>query len=502
MSNVERAAQLLSSLVRIGVSEFCVCAGSRNGPLLAVLGAQAPTRRIFSFVDERAAAFFALGRIKLHGAPVAVITTSGTAVAELLPATIEAHYARLPLVLVTADRPGRFRGTGAPQCIDQVEIFGAYAERALEGWDGERPLHLNIEFDEPLIDEDSIVDWDQPPELPVAPPRGALALRDVPFDRPLVIIGGLRESERARVREFALRLNRPLYAEPLSGLREDFALAPLLVTAGERMMSRAAFDGVVRIGDVPVARFWRDLEETLISTSVVHFTRTFPGLTRGDLYPLHALPAEPATRAGDSEFIASDREMARRFDTLVRSEPDSEVAMFRNLSESVPAGARVYLGNSLPIREWDLAATRAERGLTIEANRGANGIDGQVSSFFGQCDPARSNVCVVGDLTAIYDSNAGWIVPQLDPSTRFTIYVVNNHGGRIFSRVASLSTMDRAMRERIVENTHDLQFDAWARMWGLAYGDPSARRGVIELRPDLEASERFWDAYDRLWSSG
>ena len=93
-------------------------------------------------------------------------------------------------------------------------------------------------------------------------------------------------------------------------------------------------------------------------------------------------------------------------------------------------------------------------------------------------------------------------MPQLDPSTRFTIYVVNNHGGRIFSRVASLSTMDRAMRERIVENSHDLQFDAWARMWGLAYGDPSARRGVIELRPDLEASERFWDAYDRLWSSG
>ena len=102
-------------------------------------------------MDERSAAFFAIGRIKLHGAPVVVVTTSGTAVAELLPATIEAYYSGLPLVLLTADRPARFRGTGAPQSIEQVEIFGAYAETSLSMWTGMRPLHLNIEFDEPLL---------------------------------------------------------------------------------------------------------------------------------------------------------------------------------------------------------------------------------------------------------------------------------------------------------------------------------------------------------------
>jgi 2-succinyl-5-enolpyruvyl-6-hydroxy-3-cyclohexene-1-carboxylate synthase len=117
--------------------------------LLALLGES--DRRLFSFFDERSAAFFAIGRSKLHGAPVAVVTTSGTAVAELLPATIEAYYSGIPLILITADRPARFRGTGAPQSIEQVGIFGPYASTSLETWSRNAPLHLNVEFDEPLL---------------------------------------------------------------------------------------------------------------------------------------------------------------------------------------------------------------------------------------------------------------------------------------------------------------------------------------------------------------
>jgi 2-succinyl-5-enolpyruvyl-6-hydroxy-3-cyclohexene-1-carboxylate synthase len=146
MDNVSSATRLIDAVRAAGVSEFCVCAGSRNAPLLAVLGAS--DARLFSFVDERSAAFFALGRIKLHGSPVAVVTTSGTAVAEMLPAAIEAYYSGLPLVLISADRPARFRGTGAPQAIEQLGIFGVYAETALEGWSRVRPLHLNVEFEE------------------------------------------------------------------------------------------------------------------------------------------------------------------------------------------------------------------------------------------------------------------------------------------------------------------------------------------------------------------
>jgi 2-succinyl-5-enolpyruvyl-6-hydroxy-3-cyclohexene-1-carboxylate synthase len=152
VTNISRARQLIATMRQQGVDTFCVCAGSRNSPLLAVLSAE-KNIDVLSFVDERSAAFFAVGRSKRDDRPVAVMTTSGTAVAELLPATIEAHYSSIPLILITADRPARYRGTGAPQCIEQDGIFGVYAATAMNEWNRRAPLHLNIEFDEPLIDE-------------------------------------------------------------------------------------------------------------------------------------------------------------------------------------------------------------------------------------------------------------------------------------------------------------------------------------------------------------
>ena len=169
MTNLAAARAIIERLRGAGVTDFCVCGGSRNAPLLAVLAelavgrsplagepsaanGQQPTVNVFSFVDERAAAFFALGRAKRDGKPVAVITTSGTAAAELLPAAIEAYYSGAALVLITADRPARFRGTGAPQSIEQPGLFGVYAATDFPGWNRRVPLHLNVEFDEPLID--------------------------------------------------------------------------------------------------------------------------------------------------------------------------------------------------------------------------------------------------------------------------------------------------------------------------------------------------------------
>lgn len=145
MSNLDVAQRLIEQVRALGVDDFCVCSGSRNAPLIAVMD------RAYSFVDERSAGFFAVGRAKRDDKPVAVITTSGTAVAELLPAAIEAYYSGLPLVLITADRPARYRGTGAPQAIEQGSIFGVYAARSVEDWNRRMPLHINIEFDEPLL---------------------------------------------------------------------------------------------------------------------------------------------------------------------------------------------------------------------------------------------------------------------------------------------------------------------------------------------------------------
>ena len=152
MSNIATARRVIERVRGAGASDFCVCGGSRNAPLIAVLGSMTDVR-LYSFIDERSAAIFALGRAKRDGKPVAVVTTSGTAAAELLPATVEAFYSGVPLVLITADRPARFRGTGVPQSIDQIGLFGAYAATDIDQWSRRLPLHINVEFDEPLIDE-------------------------------------------------------------------------------------------------------------------------------------------------------------------------------------------------------------------------------------------------------------------------------------------------------------------------------------------------------------
>jgi 2-succinyl-5-enolpyruvyl-6-hydroxy-3-cyclohexene-1-carboxylate synthase len=539
MTNVEKARRVIADVCRLGVRDFCACSGSRNAPLLAVLGASKELR-VYSFVDERSAAFFALGRAKLTGRPSAVVTTSGTAVAELLPAAIEAHYSGLPLVLLTADRPRRYRGTGAPQSIEQEGLLGPYAEISIANWDGASPLHLNVDFDEPLIDaavepvlrnesvgsplirpwatfspagagekdletfdcRSSCIEPHRPAERgeggrrPDEGPLSAPTRQDarIEFRRPVVIIGELRRGERDLVRDFASRLNAPVYAEPLSGLREDRGLKDLLLTSGERLLSRGSFDGVIRIGMVPTLRFWRDLDESRQELPVISFSALpFRGLSRGEVWPLEAVASVPVSgRDRDEGLYDLDRLMRSRFESILDDEPQSELAMFRSLSRDVAAGTRVYLGNSLPIREWDLAAAR-DRRFEIAANRGANGIDGQLSTFFGQCDASVENVAIVGDLTALYDMNAPWIVPQLDRGMRFRIVVVNNRGGRIFERVGSLRTLSDATRARVIDNVHDLRFDSWASMFGIS-------ANVVELGPDLDASRRIWQKYEALWA--
>ncbi|OGQ39450.1 MAG: hypothetical protein A2W61_02435 [Deltaproteobacteria bacterium RIFCSPLOWO2_01_44_7] len=160
--NIRLAKEVIAELLKLGVKEFCLCPGGRNSPFVVLLE-QMKENRTFRFFEERSAAFFAVGRIKNHGGPVAVVTTSGSAAAELLPALMEAFYSGLPLILVTADRPRSYRGTGAPQSALQVGLYSHYVQKEIDievgekidlvGWNCKTPLHINVCFDEPLIDE-------------------------------------------------------------------------------------------------------------------------------------------------------------------------------------------------------------------------------------------------------------------------------------------------------------------------------------------------------------
>jgi len=540
--NTRLAIQVMHELLSFGIEEFCVCPGARNAPLIAVLSANPEKFKSYYFFEERSAAFFALGRIRNTGKSVAVITTSGTAVGELLPATMEAQYAGLPLVLVTADRPRHYRGSGAPQTAEQVGLFGVYVSQTFDLEASEklnlgevsrsRPFHVNVCFDEPLLEK-----TDQPgPEgspyfLQNLPAKKSLQGLSVQEDfsretslssvrsffhkaqKPVVVVGLLHPSEREVVARLLLQWNLPVYFEAISGLREDPRLQSIRLHISDQVLERAlraghAVDSVIRIGGVPTLRLWRDLELKASSLEVLSLSSVpYSGLGRGSHFVHQSLELIAGWILEDSlcgksfpsapQWLALDRATVEQLRDLLEDEPRSEPGMIAALSKSISKGARIYLGNSLPIREWDLASTWENQEFEVWASRGLNGIDGQVSTFLGFAQAGMANWGVIGDLTALYDLPGPWILSQLQ-GVQANLVVVNNEGGKIFSRIFG---------PKEFQNQHQLRFKAWADLWGLKYEQwmeiphviPDAvENRLIEVLPSEEATSRFWRKYEAL----
>ena len=517
-TNRRLAAETLSVLHAAGVRTLCVCPGGRNAPLVLAAQAAANSFEVLSFYEERSAAFFAVGRAQRDGVPAAVITTSGTAAAELLPAMLEARHAGLAIIAVTADRPRRLRGTGAPQTIDQLPLFAAAGVPVLDldapGQIGALPagsVHLNVCFDEPLVDGPATMTLSaaEPaarrpePWMDTAEARRTCGNFFDRVRRPLVLVSSLSAADAHHLAPWLASLSSPLYLEAVSQLRNHRNLQEFSLHAGERILltpeCREACDGVIRLGGVPTPRFWRECEDR----PVLHISRVnLPGLAQsGPVVPMgvfHEMSRSFVPAGGKSDALfARDRASAEKLGALLEAEPRSEAGLLRALAQHCPKNARVFLGNSLPIREWDLAAPRTPDERTFFANRGVNGIDGLVSTALGLAGDDRPMAAVLGDLSALYDLAGLWPAAQMK-TEEITLAVINNGGGKIF---------DRMFREPAFLNAHHLRLRGWAEMFGWHYGTmhtpdepwPEGRPRIIEVLPDADATARFSDAYAALW---
>lgn len=519
MNAWETAVDTVARCLGAGVREFVVCAGARNAALLeAVARAETAGRaRVWRHFEERSAGFFALGRTMETGLPCAVVTTSGTAAAELLPPVIEAYYQARPLVAITADRPAAFRGSGAPQTIEQPDLFGRYAEdEGFEAWDGKRPIHLNVELGEEFDPGEEDFTGSEPSEFqPVQdrPDVGTLArwLREDIYRGIVVMIGGLEPDEREEVFHFCRDFGAPVVAEATSGLRE--ALAPVSIHHPDRVLKSLPPGKVLRIGEVPSGRFWRDLED-IPKTEVWSICRNgLPGIareshvTRGHAdRVLRALgEVDPADDALD--HLAGNTARAAHIDELLESYPDSEPALVRQVSHYAALGSSVFLGNSLPIREWNLFAQWQRPVPLVRANRGANGIDGQISSWLGATAFHADAWAVIGDLTALYDLGAPFILGQVETRGR-VLAVLNNQGGRIFSRLPRLRGMS-AHAVECMTNPHQADLSGFAKLWGAGHHvvrttddfdalEPGETMTLLEIRPSPQETDAFWKGFDRI----
>jgi 2-succinyl-5-enolpyruvyl-6-hydroxy-3-cyclohexene-1-carboxylate synthase len=442
---------------------------------------------------------------------------------------MEAHYTGLPLILITADRPRVYRGTGAPQSAEQVGLFSHYTQAAfdleegdcyaLDDWSGRGPLHLNVCFEEPkdaLCRELKLDDALIIPEkfisspLPFSPdPHFLHFLKQV--NCPLVVVGALPAAQREACIHFIQSLQAPVYAEAMSGIREDVRLEPLRVSRIDSIWEVSArnnypIDGVLRLGAIPTCRLWRDLEQMPHVNVYSVSEHPFSGLSHTGVFHTslshffswvsNCLPVKDYSLK--ERWLAADRVSYQQLLQLFEEEPEAEPSLIHALSAKFPSRSKVYLGNSLPIREWDQAATYAQKHYDMSANRGVNGIDGQVSTFLGFASPGQDNWAILGDLTAIYDLAAPWIGPQIADRAA-TVVVVNNGGGRIFARMFSHPAF---------QHQHELSFEPWARLWGCPYEKwesipneisphfQSIR--LIELVTNHAVTERFWDKLKSL----
>jgi len=513
------AIEGVNCCLRAGVGEFVVCAGARNAALVEALARaeKAGLVRLWRHFEERSAGFFALGRTLETGRPCAVVTTSGTAAAELLPAVIEAHYQARPLVAITADRPAEFRGTGAPQAIEQVGLYGIYAWQGdLPEWDGKGPVHLNLEFEEDF--EPGSEDFKNERLGAFTPAKdrldvSALArwLREDLYQGIVVMVGGLEPDEQEEVFHFCRDFGAPVVAEATSGLRE--ALHGLMLHDADRQLKARPPGKILRLGEVPSGRFWRDLEK-LTNVSVWSVCRNgLPGLarpsqvTRGSLD--RVIPALGVIESTEDarDLLAGTSGRAARIDELLEIYPDSEPALMRVLSHYACLGGGVFMGNSLPIREWNLFAQRSRPLRSIRASRGANGIDGQISTWLGWTADVSDTWAVIGDLTALYDLAAPFMLEQVNREGR-VLAVINNSGGGIFERLPRLSAMS-PRAAGCLGNFHAADLSGMAALWGMNHLrarraddfdalQPGPRPILLEIIPDVEQTARFWADWDRM----
>ncbi len=519
----------VAELARAGVRHVCVCPGSRSSAL-AIKLVQQPDIKLWMHLDERSAAYFGLGLAKAARQPVALLATSGTATANFLPAVVEAFLARVPLVVLTADRPHELRDVGAAQTINQVRLYGEHVKwfvdlpepeigltsehvrmvRTLAGRavgtalaEPAGPVHLNWPFREPLIPEAQLtttptvwgaraggrpyVDVSSGRLAPSPALLSTLTDELAHSEKGLIVCGPQDDPELpAALACLAVRLGYPILADPLSGLRRGWHDRSLVIDTYDaflrdaRTVERLAPRVVLRFGAMPTSKSvllylqryasarqivvdpggWR--EPTGLASDVFHVD---PHLLCVAVAERMSGPdAETKWTRTWLEINAATRQAIERqmhgLDELFEGKIFSGSA----LAALLPEGALLYAGNSMPVRDLDTFLPAAAESVRCLSNRGANGIDGVVSSALGASAAGVGPVVlVIGDVSFYHDLNG--LLAARKHGLDLVVVLVNNDGGGIFSFLPQVDLPSDDF-ETLFGTPHGLDFRPFVEGYG------------------------------------
>jgi len=524
----EVARALADGLARSGVEVVAVGAGSRSTP--AALAFRDDGRfRVFSFVDERSAAFFALGASRAGDGPAAVLTTSGTAAANLLPAAVEAQIAGVPLLLLTADRPPELHHVGAMQTVEQVRLLapavwagdvhcydegmldhaGSLASQAVaQASDGPGPVHLNLRFREPLVPSAEArsrafefpqsVTW-RGGGLVVPDPLAVAEVSDRISRAPhgLIYVGHLEGRLPAlaeQVERLSVATGYPVIAEATSRLRGRISSA---VDAAEAVV-RSPFAGmhvpevVLRIGRAPLTRnmlSWLDASDAYQVALTPRLPWPDPGRSVTTVIAgeegltceaLSSAVGGPSDGDWKQEWLSAGRVARTALDE--RLDVDFfEGTVAREVVRVLPEGAALVSSSSLPIRALD-AFTSVSTPLDAFASRGASGIDGNTSMALGiAASSGRTTVCLTGDLAFLHDVGALMTIAR--HSVPLVIVVIDNAGGGIFEFLPQGEQVERDAFEDLFATSHRIDLMHAARLYGMSF---ASAHDTGELRRSLD----------------
>jgi 2-succinyl-5-enolpyruvyl-6-hydroxy-3-cyclohexene-1-carboxylate synthase len=500
---------LVRALARLGVRHVCITPGSRS-TALALAFADEPGITDWSHHDERSSAYFALGIARTLGEPVAIVTTSGTAAAELHPALAEARYARAPLIALTADRPFDLREFGAPQTMDQQNLFGrtvkwshdvestadadparvvTLAARLVAEAIGSPagPVHLNIRYREPLMPTA------EPPETPdppmvidgrLEPSAEAIAdLAETMNGTRGIIVAGPQDDPAAvtAASAFAAAAGWPILADALSGLRcgphdRSAVLRSADPLAWGGWLERSEPEWVVRFGALPTSRpVWNFLEQ---NRGLPHLFIEPSGWRDPTASAASILRADPAVAlegmakaigtAAPPDWMDSWRSADAAASSAVATAIDgapfpNEPAVARIVGRALPDDSTLWVASSMPVRDVDAFLEPTDRRIRVIGNRGVNGIDGFLSAGLGSAAVSgRPTTLLAGDLSVLHDLGALATAARLQIPV--TIVVVNNDGGGIFH---FLPQEGHPHFERHFGTPHGLDFTAVAGSLGV-----------------------------------
>jgi 2-succinyl-5-enolpyruvyl-6-hydroxy-3-cyclohexene-1-carboxylate synthase len=465
-------ATLVDQWIRLGVAHAVVAPGSRSTPMAIAL-TDRPELRVHVVHDERAAGFVALG-LGLGGVPALLLCTSGTAAANFYPAVVEAGLSAVPMIVLTADRPEELRGVGAPQTIDQIDLYGRHvrwsrdpgvaddAERTL--WRGvagdawahaaEGPVQLNLAFREPLLGTaHALPDQVAPPAAVRASRRLDRAPEGIDRQRGVILLGGRSGVEPDDVAALHSMTRWPILADPVSTMRQLDGV----VTTADSLLRHRQFaadhrpDVIVRVGRPAASKVlaqWAAGSDAMVvqvgGPGVIDPDRNVSAVCSIDA----VLAAAPVGATGTpwlARWLHADRRADEAIVAALRDLGElTEPAVARCVADHLPEGAVLTVASSMPVRDLEWFGGRA---ACAHANRGANGIDGVMSTALGRALDGTTSVVLIGDLAFVHDANA--LLALASRSADLRVVVVDNDGGGIFSFLPQASELGEDRFEQL-----------------------------------------------------